>query len=215
MCCKAVIGLVLGLAGVAAAQEPGGFAGERMVTVTAGVGNAMGWFGAQGERYFLDERISIFAGVGYTPRLDRGEADGPTFAAGFRSFITFDPKTRRGVVLLSSSSVSLIDALAKRMYDLLDNINVPTPKFADAALIAKYAGKYDFQGKQVAITAKGTRLYVEAPDEPKFRMLPISDHEFWIDPLRLVITFEQKDGKASRAIFVLGANPISAPRVAD
>jgi hypothetical protein len=86
MCCKTVIGLLLGLAGVAAAQEPGGFAGERLVTVTAGVGNAMGWFGAQGERYFLDERISIFAGVGYTPRLDRGEPAGPTFAAGFRSF---------------------------------------------------------------------------------------------------------------------------------
>src|SRR5687768_11027440 len=85
MSCKAVIGLLLGLARVAAAQEPGRFAGERMVTVTAGVGNAMGWFGAQGERYLLDERISIFAGVGYTPRLDRGP-DGPTFAAGFRSF---------------------------------------------------------------------------------------------------------------------------------
>ena len=83
MCCKAVIALVLGLAGVAAAQERGGFAGERMVTVTAGIGNAMGWFGAQGERYFLDERISIFAGVGYTPRLDRGEPDGPTFAPDF------------------------------------------------------------------------------------------------------------------------------------
>jgi CubicO group peptidase (beta-lactamase class C family) len=135
--------------------------------------------------------------------------------AGFRSFITFDPKTRRGAVLLSSSSVSLIDSLAKRMYDLLDNIEVPKPKFADAALIAKYAGKYDFQGKQVAITAKGTRLYVEAPDEPKFRMLPISDHEFWIDPLRLVVSFELKDDKVTRAIFVLGPNQISAPRVGD
>jgi hypothetical protein len=38
-----------------------------MVTVTAGVGNAMGWFGVQGERYFMDE------------------PDGPTFAAGLRS----------------------------------------------------------------------------------------------------------------------------------
>ena len=86
MCCKAMIGLVLGLAGAATAQEPGGFPGERMVTATAGVGNAMGWFGVQGERYFLDERISIFAGLGYTPRMDRGEPDGPTFAAGLRSF---------------------------------------------------------------------------------------------------------------------------------
>lgn len=135
--------------------------------------------------------------------------------AGFRSFVTFDPKTRRGVVLLSSSSVSLIDTLAKRLYDVLANIEVPKPKFADAALLAKYAGKYDFQGKQVAITASGPRIYVEAPDEPKFRMLPISENQFWIDPLRLMIVFEQKDDKVSRAIFVLGPNQISAPRVAD
>jgi hypothetical protein len=41
MCCKTVIGL-LGLAGVAAAQGPGGFPGERMVTVTAGVAHLRG-----------------------------------------------------------------------------------------------------------------------------------------------------------------------------
>ena len=84
---RATVALTLGLAGVAVAQEGSrGFAGERMVTLTAGVGNAMGWFGAQGERYFLDERLSIFAGVGYTPSLDPGEPRGPTFAAGLRSF---------------------------------------------------------------------------------------------------------------------------------
>jgi serine-type D-Ala-D-Ala carboxypeptidase/endopeptidase len=135
--------------------------------------------------------------------------------AGFRSFITFDPKTRRGLVLLSSSSVSLIDSLAKRMYDILNNVELPAPKLASAAAIAKYAGKYEFQGKQIAITASGKRLYVEAPDEPKFRLLPISDHEFLVDPLRLVVIFEEKDDKVSRAIFVLGASQISAPRVGD
>jgi hypothetical protein len=81
------VALTLALAGVAVAQEVSrGFAGERMVTLTAGVGNAMGWFGAQGERYFLDERLSIFAGVGYTPKLDPADPQGPTFAAGLRSF---------------------------------------------------------------------------------------------------------------------------------
>lgn len=133
--------------------------------------------------------------------------------AGFRSFVTFDPKTRHGVVLLSASSVSLIDGVAKKMYDLLDNVEVKKPRYPDAALAASYAGKYEFQGKQIAITQTGARLYVEAPDEPKFRMLPISDHEFWVDSLRLVIIFEQKDGRVARAIFVLGPNQISAPRV--
>ena len=62
------------------------FPAERLITLTAGVGNAMGWFGAQGERYFLDERLSIFVGLGYTPHLGQKDPTGPTFAAGLRSF---------------------------------------------------------------------------------------------------------------------------------
>jgi hypothetical protein len=59
--------------------------GDRRYTATAGVGNSMGWFGVQGERYMLDERLSIFVGLGWTPSVDLGP-DGPTFAAGIRSF---------------------------------------------------------------------------------------------------------------------------------
>jgi hypothetical protein len=60
--------------------------GDRRYTATAGVGNSMGWFGVQGERYLLDERISIFAGVGWTPSVDPGHGSRPSFAAGLRSF---------------------------------------------------------------------------------------------------------------------------------
>jgi len=62
------------------------FSTQRVISLTAGVGNAMGWFGAQGERYLADERLSIFVGLGYTPSLDQGDPTGPTFAAGIRSF---------------------------------------------------------------------------------------------------------------------------------
>ena len=62
------------------------FPAQRFMSVTAGVGNSMGWFGAQGERYFADERVSVFLGLGYTPRFDRGDPSGPTFAAGLRSY---------------------------------------------------------------------------------------------------------------------------------
>ena len=58
----------------------------RVVTVTAGIGNAMGWLGAQGERYFGPDRLSAFVGAGYTPSLDQGEPSGPTFAAGLRGY---------------------------------------------------------------------------------------------------------------------------------
>ncbi|MCI0372270.1 MAG: hypothetical protein L0214_13085 [candidate division NC10 bacterium] len=88
MCSKSVITLLVGMTGIAGAQEAPVrvYPGERLVSLTAGVGNAMGWFGAQGERYLLDERLSIFVGLGYTPQIDPGDPTGPTFAAGLRSF---------------------------------------------------------------------------------------------------------------------------------
>ena len=33
---------------------------QRVATVTAGIGNTMGWLGVQGERYFAHERFSAF-----------------------------------------------------------------------------------------------------------------------------------------------------------
>jgi hypothetical protein len=60
--------------------------GQRRYTATAGVGNSLGWFGVQGERYLLDERLSIFLGVGYTPSVEVADPYGPTFALGIRSF---------------------------------------------------------------------------------------------------------------------------------
>jgi hypothetical protein len=58
----------------------------RIVTITAGIGNSMGWFGLQGERYFARDRLSAFLGAGYTPSIDEGDPSGATFAAGIRGF---------------------------------------------------------------------------------------------------------------------------------
>jgi hypothetical protein len=85
-----VLFLLLAAPAVLGAQEemdtPRPYPGQRLATLTAGVGNALGWFGVQGERYLLDERVSLFVGVGYTPELDQGDPTGPTFAGGIRSF---------------------------------------------------------------------------------------------------------------------------------
>ncbi|HKU62314.1 MAG TPA: hypothetical protein VJQ44_13905 [Gemmatimonadales bacterium] len=59
---------------------------QRIATVTAGMGNTMGWLGLQGERYFAHERLSAFAGLGYTPAIDQGDPSGATFALGVRGF---------------------------------------------------------------------------------------------------------------------------------
>jgi hypothetical protein len=58
----------------------------RVATVTAGVGNSMGWFGLQGERYFAIDRASAFLGLGYTFATEDGDPTGLTFAAGLRGY---------------------------------------------------------------------------------------------------------------------------------
>ena len=79
-----VVLLLLGTLPTLMAQQTA--ARERIATVTAGLGNTMGWLGVQGERYFAHERLSAFLGLGYTPVRDSGDPSGPTFAAGFRGF---------------------------------------------------------------------------------------------------------------------------------
>ena len=59
--------LVLAISTRGGAQEPAppqALPAVRRVTVTVGSGNAMGWLGAQGERYFGHERGSVFLGLG-------------------------------------------------------------------------------------------------------------------------------------------------------
>jgi hypothetical protein len=60
--------------------------GEPRITVVAGLGNAMGIFGAQAERYMRSGRVSVFGGVGYLPQLEPGNPSGMTVAAGARWF---------------------------------------------------------------------------------------------------------------------------------
>jgi hypothetical protein len=76
-----VVSLLLGGAPLIAQEVPG-----RVATVTAGIGNNMGWLGVQGERYFARERLSAFLGLGYTPSVDTGDPTGPTFALGLRGY---------------------------------------------------------------------------------------------------------------------------------
>ena len=79
---------------------------KRIVTVTAGSGNALGWLGLQGERYWSRDRLSAFVGAGYTPELDDGDPSGPTFAAGVRGFTP--GFKHRGFLELSVSQLALV-----------------------------------------------------------------------------------------------------------
>jgi D-alanyl-D-alanine-carboxypeptidase/D-alanyl-D-alanine-endopeptidase len=136
---------------------------------------------------------------------------------GFRAFLAFDPKTKRGVVALASTSSPIMDRLGRALLAVFDEAP-PKPWTAPtAARLAAYAGSYDLGGTKLAIVAKGRRLYLESPGEPRVRLAPVSEHEFWIESLQAVAIFQNegdKEGdKAARVVFGVGARQIVAPRV--
>ena len=87
---------------VAAPQEG---SDVRTVTLAAGVGNAMGWLGAQAEGYVRGGRISVFGGLGYTPAVDPGDPSGLAVAAGVRGFTS--GQKHRAFLELSVSQVGM------------------------------------------------------------------------------------------------------------
>ncbi len=131
---------------------------------------------------------------------------------GCHAFIGFDPKTKRGVVLLASTATSAIDRLPDAMYQMLDNASPPPAKLATAADLAAFAGTYEVSNIKLHVVASGKRLYLDSAGEPRRRMAPISDHEFWLEGLQTVAVFEKDGDKVVRVVFGLGGRALVAQR---
>jgi CubicO group peptidase (beta-lactamase class C family) len=160
----------------------------------------------------LADRPSDNAGLGWL--IDPGgrliHSGGTT---GSRSFIGFDPKTRRGVVVLASTGSSLVDRLGNLMFDVLDNTAKPPPALPTAAQLAAYVGNYDFTGTKLSVVTANNRLYVEGPGEPRHRLVPLTDVAFWIEALQ-ALAFFHKDGEVvKQVVFQVGGRQLVAPRV--
>jgi CubicO group peptidase (beta-lactamase class C family) len=132
---------------------------------------------------------------------------------GCHAFIGFDPKTQRGVVVLASTATSLVDHLSDAMYKILEGSPPPVARFPSAADLAPLAGTYALSDTKLQVVADGKRLYLEGPGEPRHRMSPISDHEFWIEVLQSVAVFEKEGDKVARVLFALGDHTVTAQRV--
>ena len=105
--------ITLPAAMAAQAPTPDPMPSARRVTVTAGSGNAMGWLGAQAERYFAGEHRSVFLGLGYTPDLDGGDTSGLAAAAGVRGYT--GGVRHRGFLELSVSQI-VVSSLGSHHY---------------------------------------------------------------------------------------------------
>jgi serine-type D-Ala-D-Ala carboxypeptidase/endopeptidase len=159
------------------------------------------------------ERVGDNAGLGWQiDSAGRYWHVGET--GGYHAFVGFDPKTRRGVVVLASTNSSLIESLPIALYGMLANEDVKPPVFPDTAALAPLAGTYDFPGTKLTIVVAGKRLYLQGPGAPKYRIVPVSESRFWIEGLQSGLQFEKEGDQIKSAVFVIpGRGRISAPRV--
>ena len=134
---------------------------------------------------------------------------------GFRAFIGFDPKVRRGVVILSSSAVSLVDHIAQDLYKVLANEAVTPVTSPPVDQLQQYTGTYQLGQFKLVFTIKDGRMYITGQGEAPLRIIPISDHEMWFEEQQAIVVFEKEDGKVARAVFVIGPQRIAAQRIAD
>jgi len=160
----------------------------------------------------LAERPSENAGLGWLidPKGRYLHNGGTT---GSRSFMAFDAKARRGVVVLASTGSSLVDRLGGIMFDVLDGTAKPPGALPTAAQLASYAGTYDFTGTKLAIVQANNRLYVEGPGEPRHRLVPVTDVAFWIEALQAIAFFHKEGDAVKQVVFQVGDRQLVAPRV--
>ena len=135
--------------------------------------------------------------------------------AGFRSFVGFDPKSRRGIVLLSSGAVSLVDHVAPDLYSMLAGQPVKPITPPPVEQMRPYVGTYQLGEFKLAVSIKDNRMYITGQGEGPLRLIPLSDHETWFEEQQAVVVFEREGDKVARAVFVIGPQRLAAPRVAD
>ena len=132
---------------------------------------------------------------------------------GYHAFVGFDAKTKRGVVLLASTATSVIERLADPLYKLLEGAPPPPTRLPGAAELAAFAGNYDLGGTTLQVIAEGKRLYLSGPGEPRHRLAPIIEREFWLESLQSLAVFETEGDKVARIVFGIADRRVVAPRI--
>jgi CubicO group peptidase (beta-lactamase class C family) len=114
---------------------------------------------------------------------------------GYHAYIGFNPKLRRGVVLLSNSAND-IDPLAQ--YLLGQTPTLPHPELPrqrrtadiDPKLLDQYVGRYQAgPAGVITITRDGRRLLMAMPNQPRLQLLPESETAFFPTAIDAQVTF--------------------------
>ncbi|MCW8876114.1 MAG: serine hydrolase [Kangiellaceae bacterium] len=126
--------------------------------------------------------------------------------AGFRSFLGFNNKTQKGIVILANTAVDL-ESIA-RAY-LMGNIDTQVERLTRTPLnipeekLSKLNGEYQLMpGFNLTVTNEGDRLFIQATNQPKFPVFPNSATEFYYKVVEAKVVFELGEGGIANSVIL-------------
>jgi CubicO group peptidase (beta-lactamase class C family) len=130
---------------------------------------------------------------------------------GYHSFIGFDPKQRKGVVVLSNSTNDIDDIGRHLLISQYPLAKLEPPKERkeiklDARILDAYVGEYQFApGLSFTITREGDQLFAQATGQGKIELFAETETDFFLKVANAQITFV-KDDKGQVTHLVLHQN---------
>jgi hypothetical protein len=143
---------------------------------------------------------------------------------GYRSFTGFDPKSKRGVVVLSNhSSPAGPDDIGRHLLDAtypLAKIAAPK-KRVEVAVETKnfdrYVGVYQLSPNVLmTMTREGDQLYTQLTGQPRFPVFPEGEGKFFLKVVDAQLTFPSgSEDKAPEVVLHQGGRDQVAKRIDD
>jgi D-alanyl-D-alanine-carboxypeptidase/D-alanyl-D-alanine-endopeptidase len=157
-------------------------------------------------------------GIGLAWHLRKGEGrvivwhNGGT--GGFHSFCGFDPKTKTGVVVLSSSSGD-VDDIGIHLLDPTTPLReIDKTVVVDEAKLARLDGWYDLGGPKIRITHEGTQLFAQLTGQERYPVFAKSSTLFVYRVVPAILEFDvQADGTVTEVTLHQGGRDMPAKRL--
>jgi CubicO group peptidase (beta-lactamase class C family) len=130
---------------------------------------------------------------------------------GYRSFMGFDPQTKRGVVILCNSA-NEVDTLG---VDALKQEKKHHPVPIDVQIYDRYVGDYKFAPKAIlTVSRDGDRFFARLTGQQKIEFFPESETDFFCKVVDAQLTFLRGDtGPATHVILHQAGLDQKAPKV--
>lgn len=110
---------------------------------------------------------------------------------GYHSYMGFNPKTQRGVVILCNRAAN-IDPIGVRILE--NRLASPKAVTIDVTTLDRYTGRYELKPDFIlTVTRQGENLFVQATGQSRLSMTPTAVNRFAINDVEASISFHSDD----------------------